>query len=140
MTRKVTRRQAQAWLDPMRKCFHGMRTGYADAARGYAVTRLHEQDDYVRTDYCIAGFRALIGRLFPDLPTPHMERVQRRLASGVLIATADLDGCLRECRAAENRLITVTVANLKSAVLTEQINIEIEALLDADMVRRTQRG
>lgn len=127
MTRKVTRRQAQAWLAPMRQCFHGMRSGYAAAARGYAVTRLHEQDDYVRTDYCIAGFRALIVRLFPDIPTPHMERVQKRLAAGVLINPQDLDGCLRECKQAEDRLITVTVQALQSAVLTEQINIELEA-------------
>jgi hypothetical protein len=114
----------------MRKCFQGMRSGYADSARGYAVTRLHEQDDYVRTDYCIAGFRALIARLFPDLSTLHMERVQKRLSAGVLVSPTDLDGCLRECREAEDRLITVTVADLKSAVLTEQINIELEAMKD----------
>ena len=129
--KRVTRRQAQAWLHPMRQCFQGMRSGYADAARGYAVTRLHERDDYVRTDYCIAGFRALIVRLFPDLPTPHMERAQKRLAAGVLIIQQDLDGCLRECRAAEDRLITVTVAALKSAVMTEQINIELDAIKEA---------
>lgn len=129
MTRKlVTRRQARAWLQPMRQCFHTMRSGYSEAARGYAVTRLHEQDDYVRTDYCIAGFRALIARLFPDLPTPAMERIQKRLANGVLISQQDLDAALREIRTAEDRLITVTVETLKSAVITEQIQIEMEAI------------
>lgn len=127
MPKKVTRRQAQAWLAPMRKCFQEMRSGYSNAVRGYAVTRLHEGDDWVRVDFCIAGFRALIGRLFPDLATPHMERIEKRLANGVLVAQADLDGAMREIRAAEDRLITVTRADLHSAVLTEQINIEFEA-------------
>lgn len=127
----VTRRQARAWLAPMRKCFTQMQSGYSDAARGYAVTRLHEGDDYVRTDYCIAGFVGLIGRLFPELPTTHMARVQKRLAAGVLVSQSDLDGCLRECRAAEDQLITITVAHLQSAVRTEQIAIEFDAMKEA---------
>ena len=128
MSRRVTRRQAQAWLAPMRKCFQEMRSGYTTAARGYAVTRLNDGDDWVRVDFCIAGFRALIGRLFPDLATSHMERIERRLANSVLVAQSDLDGALREIRTAEDLLIKVTREELKSAVLTEQINIEIEAL------------
>lgn len=128
MSRRVTRRQAQAWLAPMRKCFQEMRSGYTTSARGYPVTRLNDGDDWVRTDFCIAGFRALIGRLFPDLATSHMERIERRLANGVLVAQSDLDGAMCEIRAAEDLLITVTREELKSAVLTEQINIEIEAL------------
>lgn len=127
----VTRRQARAWLAPMRQCFQSMRSGYSPAARGYAVTRLHEGDDWVRTDYCIAGFVGLIARLFPELPTPHMARVQKRLAAGVLVSQSDLDGCLRECRAAEDRLITITVAHLQSAVRTEQIAIEFDAMKEA---------
>lgn len=132
MSKRVTRRQAQSWLSPMRKCFQEMRSGYTTAARGYAVTRLSEQDDWVRTDYCIAGFRALIVRLFPDLLTPAMERIQKRLANGVLISQQAIDEAMQEMRETEDRLITVTVADLKSAVLTEQINIEIEAIQEED--------
>lgn len=67
-------------------------------------------------------------RLFPDLAIYHMERIEKRLANGVLVAQSDLDGALREIRTAEDLLIKVTREELKSAVLTEQINIEIEAL------------
>lgn len=127
--KKVTRRQARAWLHPIRQCFNTMRiTGESHAARGYAVTKVHGDDDWVRTDYCIAGFRALIERLFPKLDTSAMQRVQRRLANGVLVSNADLESCMRELRAAEDLLITVTIKDLHSAVLTEQINIEMEAL------------
>lgn len=131
MTRRVTRRQARAWLHPMRQCFNAMRTtGESPAARGYAVTQVHDADDWVRTDYCIAGFRALIGRLFPKLDTSAMKRVQKRLANGVLISNADLESCMRELHAAEDLLITVTVPELKSAVVTEQIQIELEAIFE----------
>lgn len=132
MSRRVTRRQARTWLAPMRKCFQEMRSGYSTAARGYAVTRLNDGDDWVRVDFCIAGFRALIGRLFPDLATSHMERIERRLANGVLVAQSDLDGALREIRTAEDLLIKVTREELKSAVLTEQINIEFETRMSQE--------
>ena len=131
MTARVTRKQARAWLAPMRECFGQMRTGFAPAADGFPVTRLHDADDWARIDYCIAGFVGLIARLFPELPTPHMARVQKRLAAGVLVSQSDLDGCLRECREAENHLITVTVAHLQSAVRTEQIAIEFDAMKEA---------
>ena len=130
--KNVTRRQARTWLGPMRRCFQEMRSGYSTAARGYAVTRLNDGDDWVRVDFCIAGFRALIGRLFPDLATHHMERIEKRLTNGVLVSQSDLDGAMREIRAAENLLITVTREELKSAVLTEQINIEMEASMSQE--------
>ena len=128
MKKRVTRRQAQAWLAPMRKCINDMRSGYSDAARGYAVTRLHEGDDYVRVDYCIAGFQALIGRLFPTQSVQHMETIRKRLASGVLVSQATLEGALRELREVEDLLITVSRLDLQSAVLTEQISIEMGAI------------
>lgn len=126
--RKVTRRQARSWLAPMRACLQEMRSGFAPAARGYPVTRLSEKDDWVRIDYCIAGFRALIVRLFADLDTPAMFRIQRRLSAGVLISTSDIDLCMRELKEVEDALIGVTVEELKSAVATEQIAIELEAM------------
>ena len=132
MKKRVTRRQAQAWLAPMRKCINDMRSGFSDAARGYAVTRLHEGDDYVRVDYCIAGFQALIGRLFPNQSVQHMETIRKRLASGVLVSQATLEGALRELREVEDLLITVSRLDLQSAVLTEQISIEMGAIFQEE--------
>ena len=132
MKKRVTRRQAQAWLAPMRKCINDMRSGFSDAARGYAVTRLHEGDDYVRVDYCIAGFQALIGRLFPTQSVQHMETIRKRLASGVLVAQSTLEGALRELREVEDLLITVSRLDLQSAVLTEQISIEMGAIFQEE--------
>ena len=92
------------------------------------MTRLHEGDDYVRVDYCIAGFQALIGRLFSNQSVQHMETIRKRLASGVLVSQATLEGALRELREVEDLLITVSRLDLQSAVLTEQISIEMGAI------------
>lgn len=67
MKKRVTRRQIQSWLMPIRRCFAEIKTGEVDSMRGYAVTRLDEKDSYARIDFCIAGFRALIQRLCPQL-------------------------------------------------------------------------
>lgn len=125
---KLTRRQAKAWLAPMRKCITQMQSGYAEAARGYAVTQLQEGSDYVRIDQCIAGFAGLIHRIFPALDTSAMDRIQRRLASGVLVSQNDLSETLRLLRTVEDCLITKTVAEIQSAVTTEEIQIELDAI------------
>ena len=127
MPKRVTRRQACSWLAPMRRCLREMQTGFSPAARGYAVTRLNERGNWVRTDFCIDGFAGLIRRLFPDLDLSALERVRKRLAAGVLVSQEDLQECLRILKTTENRLITVSVSDLKSAVRTEEIAIELEA-------------
>lgn len=79
--KRITRRQAQAWLAPIRKALRQIAdTGEADSVQGYAVTRLHRSDDYARIDYCIAGFRALMGRLWPELDCNPLTRIEKRLA------------------------------------------------------------
>jgi hypothetical protein len=126
MKKKLTRRQAQAWLRPMRSCFHQMLSGHVDSIQGYAVTRLHSGDDYVRIDYCIAGTRALLARLLPAIDTAPLARIERKLAAGVVLCPAELQHALATLNQTEDALIGLPVASVKSAVLTEQIGIELE--------------
>lgn len=128
MTARVTRKQARAWLAPMRECFGQMRTGFAPAADGYPVTRLHDADDWARIDYCIAGFVGMIGRLAPGLGTESMRLIQSRIEAGELVTTQEIDAALSEIRRAEDVLVRMTIKELRSAVTTEQIAIEFEAL------------
>ena len=128
MSARVTRKQARAWLAPMRECFGQMRTGFVTAADGFPVTRLHDGDDWVRVDYCIAGFVGMIGRLSPGLGTAAMQRIQSRIEAGALVTTREIDAALSEIRRAEDVLVRMTVKELRSAVRTEQIAIEFEAL------------
>jgi hypothetical protein len=94
--KKITRRQARAWLLPMRKCLRQIRaTGEADSIRGYAVTRLHASDDYARIDYCAAGFRALMERICPHIDTAPLLRIEQRLAAGVPLEVEHVDASLR---------------------------------------------
>lgn len=128
MSTRVTRKQARAWLAPMRECFGQMRTGFVTAADGYPVTRLHNADDLARIDYCIAGFVGMIGRLAPGLGTSAMQLIQHKIESGELVTTQEIDAALTEIRRAEDVLVRMTVKELASAVTTEQIAIEFEAL------------
>ena len=124
----VTRKQMRAWLAPMRACFAQMRSGEVDSIRGYAVTRLDQKDDYARIDFCINGFSALIDRLCPDVDTATLHRISKALANGVPLTIAEIDSALSLLRRCEDRLIKRTVAEVKSAVLTEQVCIEIDEL------------
>lgn len=114
----------------MRRTFREMRdTGAVDSVQGYAVTRLHTGDDYARVDYCIAGFRALIERLFADMiDISPLIRIEKRLAAGLMIERADLVATFATLNDIEGRLMKKTVAEVKESVLAEQINIELEQL------------
>lgn len=124
---RITRRQARAWLSPMRRSFHAMRAGEIDAIRGYPVTRLHERDDYVRIDYAIAGFRGLIERLRIPVDLDPLAAIEKRLAAGVLLEVRAIDEALAMLHTVEDELIRFSKAEVKHAVLTEQVAIELEA-------------
>lgn len=123
-----TRRQAQAWLHPIRSALVEMRSGYVDAVQGYAVTRLHTGDDYARIDYAINGFMALIDRLIADTDTSCMKRISNKLANGVLIDLGEIDACLALLKLVECRLLDFTREQLKEAAMLEQIAIEFELM------------
>ena len=129
--KRVTRRQMRSWLAPIRRCFADMKAGEVDAIRGYAVTRLDHTDEYARIDYCIAGFRALINRLCPQIRTAALERVEKRLAAGAPLTVAEIDAALAFLRTCEDALIKRTTEDVKSAVLTEQIAIELDERIAA---------
>ena len=130
--KKLTRRQAQAWLLPMRQCFRQiLNTGETDAIRGYAVTKLHASDDYARIDYCCAGFRGLMDRLCPHIDSDPLRRIEQRFATGAPLTDGLLTDALRMLRLVEDDLIRHSVAEVKDAVLTEQILIEMDEIMAA---------
>ena len=129
--KRITRRQARAWLEPMRSCLRGIRaTGESDTIRGYAVTRLHDRDDYARIDYCIAGFRGLTDRICPHIDSKPLLRLEQRFAAGSPLTIELIDDALRMLRIVEDELMKHTVDAVKDAVLTEQILIEMDAIAE----------
>ena len=130
--KRITRRQARAWLYPMQSCLRQIRaTGESDTIRGYAVTRLHASDDYARVDYCIAGFRGLTDRLCQHLDSSPLRRLEQRFAAGAPLTIDLIDDALRMLRLVEDELIRHSVAEVQDAVLVEQILIEMDALKEA---------
>lgn len=124
-----TRKQAQAWLLPIRNAFNEMRTGEVDSYRGYAITRIHHADnDFARVDHAINGFLALFDRLAPEFDTSAMQKVSKKLEHGVLIEFREVDACFVTLNACEDLLITFKRADLIDASNTEMVNIELERL------------
>jgi hypothetical protein len=126
--KRLTRKQARAWLAPIRACFGQIKSGEVDAVRGYAVTRLHASDDYARIDFCIAGFRGLLARLVPTLDIGPLLSVERKLANGVPLTIQEIDAAFRLLRECEGHLVGLPRQVLIGAVQTEQIVIEMESL------------
>ena len=124
-----TRKQAQAWLLPIRRAFNEIRTGEADAHRGYVITRIHHADnDFARVDHCINGFTALLDRLMPEFDTAALKKVSKKLANGVLLEFGEVDACFVVLNACEDALIKFKRADLIDASQTEMVNIEMERL------------
>lgn len=131
-SRRITRRQARAWLYPIRKCLRQLLyTGEADTIRGYAVTLMPGDKDYARIDYCAAGFRALMVRLCAHIDTTPLLRIERRLSAGAPLTADHLESALRMLNAVEDDLIKHSAAEIKGAVLDEQISIEMDAMREA---------
>ena len=124
-----TRKQARAWLEPIRRAFAEMRSGYVDSHRGYAITRIHWADeDFARIDHAINGFTALMKRLMPELDIGAMDKVSRKLEAGVLLTLEELDACSALLNRAEDLLLKFRRCDLVDAANTEMIAIEVERL------------
>ena len=124
-----TRKQARAWLAPIRKAFTEMLSGEVDSHRGYAITRIHHADnDFARIDHAANGFVALIERLMPDFDISAVKRLSKKLANGVLLEAKEVHECLALLKRCEDQLIKFKRLELVDAANTEMVNIELERL------------
>lgn len=130
LAKPPTRKQARAWLAPIRNAFREIRTGEVDTVRGYAVTTItwDRDDTPARVDHCINGFAAMLERLAPEFDIGPMRKVSKKLENGILLTVEDVDACFALLNACEDLLLTFSRQQLKGAALTEQINIEMEML------------
>ena len=126
--KKVTRKQAQAWLAPIRASFAQIKQGEVDAIKGYPVTRLDEKDTYCRVDWCIAGFRGMLSRVCPGALDGSLERIEKKLANGVPLTMQEIDGALTVLKHCEDAMVGLPVAFVLDAVVTEQLCIEFDEL------------
>lgn len=129
--KRITRRQARAWLLPMRDCLRSIRTtGNADTIGGYAVVIDERDGTATRIDYCIAGFVGLIDRICPTINTAPLTAVMDTLADRQPITIDALDAALRTLSLVEDAMILLSVDEVQSARLTEEIQIELDSAAD----------
>ena len=126
--KRMTRRQVDGWFLPIRAALNEMLSGEVDSIRGYAVTRLHNGDEYERVDYCIAGFVGVLSRIFPDTDLSPMHKLQRLLASGAPVQAEDVHKALALLKSLETPLIKEDWHRVKSCLTTEMIAIELQDL------------
>lgn len=124
-----TRRQINAWLDPIRKALGEIRSGEVDSYRGYAITRIHHADnDFARVDHAINGFVGMLDRLFDDIDTAPLKKISKKLENGILIELHEVTECVEPLDLCEERMLHKTRADLIDAANTEMIAIEFERL------------
>lgn len=128
MKKRVTRRQASAWLLPLRDCLRSIRqTGDVDTIDGYAVSVDLIDGSAVRIDYLICGFVGLIERALPAVDVRPLTEIADALAARRLVSVSEIDAALRVARAIEDALVRSAVADVQEARLTEEIQIELDA-------------
>ena len=127
----MSRKQVDAWLAPVRRAFADMKTGEVDSIDGCPVTRLRPEDGWAKTEYCIAGFLGLIGRVLPSTDLSAMTLIQQQLADDTPMTIEDIDAALRLLRDITKPLMRLPWSEVISAVRVEQIQIEIDAIREA---------
>lgn len=101
-----TRKQARAWLAPIRKAMTEMLSGEVDSHRGYAITRIHHADtDFARIDHACNGFLALLERLMPDFDISAIRKISKKLEAGILLEASEVHDALALLKHCEDRLI-----------------------------------
>ena len=122
----LTRREVRAWLDPIRRVFNELKTGEVESINDIAVTRLDKDDAYTHIVWCISGWLGCLRRLFPDADLSAMEKIHKSIDNeGVTID--DVDSALRLLNQCETMMINLDRQAVKDAVLTEQIQIEMDS-------------
>ena len=128
MSRKITRREVAAFTAPVRAALAELRSGEVHSIRGYAVQRDRKDGSWVRIDWAINGFVALVRRLDPDLPTRAMESIAKKLDAGVVLTAAEIEAAQQELKAQCEAFFRASRERLIDVARTEQINIELESL------------
>ena len=127
--RPPSRKQARAWLAPIRSAFNEIKSGEVDSHQGYAITRIkRNDDDFARIDHCINGFIAMIERLAPEFDLSAMRKVGKKLEVGILLTHEEVESCFKTLNGVEDLLIGFSRQALKDAAQTEQIKIEFERM------------
>lgn len=134
MAKRMTRRQAIIWLHPMRECLrYILRTGqaYCIDGRPHWMQSVGGNWEWHRVDWAIDGFLGLIERLFPHIDTAALSELRDCIATDQQATAQEIEAALRVLNIVEDGLVRMTVADVQAARLTEEIQIELDAMREA---------
>lgn len=120
MSRKITRREVAAFTAPVRAALAELRSGEVHSIRGYAVQQDRKDGSWVRIDWAINGFVALVKRLDQALA--------KKLDAGVVLMESEIEAAQQELKAQCEAFFRASRERLIDVARTEQINIELESL------------
>lgn len=128
MSARLTRRQAQQWLAPLRETLVRLRQrGEIDTTHGLPALRIAGKNHSL--SHALPGFAALLARVAPACSISTTSDVARSLEAGEPITYEQIDTALRELRAAENALTGLRCSTFVRAAQTEEIRISMQAAL-----------
>ena len=82
-------------------------------------------------DWAIDGFLGLIERLFPHIDTAALSELRDCIATDQQATAQEIEAALRVLNIVEDGLVRMTVADVQAARLTEEIQIELDAMREA---------
>lgn len=129
MHRPPTRKQAHAWLSPIRKALQEILTGEVDTYRGHVITEIKwAGNEVARVDHAINGFVSMMARANPEHDLSALKNVSRKLEYGIMLTEGEVYKALGSLISCEDIIIKIPREKLLDWARTEQISIAMQGV------------
>lgn len=128
MNRPPTRKQARAWVDPLRRAIASLLQGEVDTLKGHPIFEIKWAGNPVaRIDHSLNGFVSIMRRMNPESKVEAIEHLAKRLTYGIMLTEEEVHAALSELAQTEHEIIKHTRKQLMDWVQTEQISCALQA-------------
>jgi hypothetical protein len=100
--------------------------GEVDCIQGHVVMKL--EGEWSRIDYAMLGWIGCLSRMIPDADLSAMDKLHKRITNRVPVTHNEITDALSLLNVLEGRMIKLSREQIKAAVLTEQIAIELDSM------------
>lgn len=125
-SRKEREAKVRRTFGPLYQLVKDLRQGEIDAIKGEPV--LIAWGEYMSIAHTLTGFAGCFRRIAPEADLSIFDRIAARLHHGTPLTESDVDMLELALRQVEAIYRTTPLAKLKQAIMTEQIQIELDAL------------